>query len=113
MKGKSLIVQIVFTIITVLGSVGALFNDTWIAIFGVVGAALTLIVKTFFPSGTLVFGWDILLWATNIGYVILQITNMVGTVAWIDPTIINAMAVVINTVILVIANGQNGVLASK
>jgi hypothetical protein len=113
MKGKSIAVQILTTIILIVGSVGSLFNETWVAVLGVVAAAATLIVKTFFPSGTLVFGWDILLWATNIGYVILQITNMVGTVAWIDPTIINAMAVVINTVILVIANGQNGVLASK
>lgn len=113
MKGKSIVVQILTTIILVVGSVGSLFNETWMAVLGVVAAAATLIVKTFFPSGTLVVGWDVLLWATNIGYAILQITNLVADVAWIDPAVINAMAVVINTVILVIANSKNGVLANK
>jgi len=113
MKGKSIVVQILTTIILVVGSVGSLFNETWMAMLGVVAAAATLIIKTFFPSGTLVVGWDVLLWATNIGYAILQITNLVADVAWIDPSVINAMAIVINTVILIIANSKNGVLASK
>lgn len=101
------------TIITVVGSMGSLFNETMVAVLGVIAAAATIIIKTFFPSGTLVVGWDVLLWATNIGYAILQITNLMSGVMWINPAIINAMAVIINTVILVIANSKNGLLASK
>lgn len=112
MKGKSILFQILMTMVIVLGSAGSLLGSTAMAWAGMIGAALTLIIKTFFPSGTLVVGWDVMLWATNIGAVVLQIMNLMSAVTFIDPALINAMMVIINTVILVIGNSM-GFLGKK
>lgn len=112
MKGKSILFQILMTMVIVLGSAGSLLGETAMAWAGMIGAALTVIIKTFLPSGTLVVGWDVMLWATNIGAVVLQIMNLASAVTFIDPALINAMMVVINTVILVIGNNA-GFLGKK
>lgn len=112
MKGKSILFQILMTMVIVLGSAGSLLGDTAMAWAGMIGAALTVVIKTFFPSGTLVSGWDAMLWATNIGAVIIQIMNLVNDVTFIDPAVINATMVIINTVILVIGNNA-GFLGKK
>lgn len=112
MKGKSILFQILMTMVIVLGSAGSLLGDTAMAWTGMIGAALTVVIKTFFPSGTLVSGWDAMLWATNIGAVIIQIMNLVNDVTFIDPAVINATMVIINTVILVIGNNA-GFLGKK
>lgn len=113
MKGKSIVAQILMTILIVLGSAGSLFGAAAMAWLGVIGAVITLVLKTFFPSGELVSGWTTLLWVTNIGAVIVQATNLVSAVTFIDPAIVNAIMVITNTVILVVANGNNGVLSEK
>lgn len=112
MKGKSILFQILMTMVIVLGSAGSLLGDAAMAWAGMIGAALTVIIKTFLPSGTLVSGWDAMLWATNIGAVVLQIMNLASAVTFIDPALINSMMVIINTVILVIGNNA-GFLGKK
>ncbi|CAB4147089.1 hypothetical protein UFOVP518_11 [uncultured Caudovirales phage] len=112
-QGKSIIVQIAMIILIVLGSFGNLFGLEVMMWTGMIGAGITLIVKTFFPSGVLVKGWDILLWATNIGMIIIQITNMVADVTWVSPAVINVMQVAINMIILIIGNVNTGILKAK
>ena len=113
MKGKSILVQILSAVILVIGSAGSLLSVKAMAVAGVVSAALTLVMKTFFPSGYLVQGWTMVLWITNVGFALIQIVNLVGTISFISPTIVNALAVIVNTVILVVANQENGTLANK
>ena len=113
-QAKSLIVQVLTTIILVIGSAGSLLSAKAAAFAGIISAAFTLILNEFFPSGELVQGWSLVLWVTNLGAVALQIINMIGTVTFIDPAVINYLTIGINTLILVIAkNYGNGALIGK
>lgn len=109
-KGKSIIVQIVTAMLIAIVSMGHLFNDTTTAILGAVGAALVLVMKTFFPTGTLVPGWDLLLWVTNVGAVILQLVNIFSSVIFIPAEVLGYLTAIVNTVILIIANQEYGIM---
>ena len=109
-QGKSIIVQIITTLILVIGSAGSLLSVKAAAIVGALSMVLTLVLKTFYPSGQLVAGWDLLLWVTNVGMIILQAVNIFGSVIFIPVEVINYLAVIINTVILVVSNQSYGLM---
>jgi uncharacterized membrane protein len=109
-QGKSIIVQIITTLLLVIGSAGSLLSVKAAAIVGALSAVLTLFLKTVYPSGQLAQGWDLLLWVTNIGMIILQAVNIFGSVIFIPVEVINYLTVIINTVILVVANQSYGLM---
>lgn len=109
-QGKSIIVQIITTLLIVIGSAGSLLSVKGMAVVGALSAVLTLVLKTFFSSGQLVQGWDLLLWVTNVGMIILQAVNIFGAVIFIPVEVLNYLAVIINTVILVVANQSYGIM---
>lgn len=109
-QGKSIIVQIIITLLIVIGSAGSLLSAKAMAVIGAMSAVLTLILKTFYPTGTLVAGWDLLLWVTNVGMILLQAVNIFSSVVFIPAEVLNYLAVIVNTVILVIANQSYGIM---
>lgn len=109
-QGKSIIVQIITTLLLVIGSAGSLLSVKTAAVLGAVSMVLTLVLKTFYSSGELAKGWDLLLWVTNVGAIILQSINIFGSVIFIPVEVINYLTVIINTVILIVANQSYGLM---
>jgi hypothetical protein len=68
---------------------------------GIASSALVLVLSNFFPSGVLVKGWNVVLWATNIGAVAIQVLNLVSEQGLVSAAIINGIIIGINILIQV------------
>lgn len=96
MKAKSLAVSIISALILVIGSYSGFLNASWQAWLGIVAVALNLILSTWFPSGTIVKGWNWVMWATSGSAIVIQILNATLTAGLVAPEIINAIIIGIN-----------------
>ena len=101
MKGKSVAVQIITTVILLIGAFGANLSGTFAAWLGIVSMALTLILSTFAPSGTFVKGWSVVMWATNIGGILTQLLVATSDAGLVAANITNGIIVVINIILQV------------
>jgi hypothetical protein len=93
---KSLAVQILTVLVLLIGAYSGLFSATGQAWLGIVSMAATLVLSTFFPSGTLPSGWNKIMWITNITGVVLQLLAAIGSAGLIDPMTVNTIIIAIN-----------------
>ena len=103
MKGKSLLLNIFTIAISVLGVAAGLFTPAVASWIGLVSFALTIVLNTVFPSGVFVSGWNIAMWITNLGGIVLQLINYAGAHALVDPQTVNYVVVAVNVLIQVLA----------
>lgn len=109
---KSLAVQILTVLVLLIGAYSGLFGASTQAWLGIISMGATLILSTFFPSGTLPSGWDKIMWVTNITGVALQLLTAIGSAGLIDPMTINAIIISIN-VFLQLFIKNYGILEKK
>lgn len=103
---KSLAVQLITAVLLMLGAYAGMFGPIGQAWLGIVSMALTLVLSTFFPSGTPVKGWTIVMWVTNIGGIVTQLANAMnssGVVNEKTTLIINSIMIGVNIIIQVFA----------
>lgn len=93
---KSLAVQILTVLVLLIGAYSGMFGATAQAWLGIVSMGATLVLSTFFPSGTLPTGWNKLMWITNITGVVLQLLTAIGSTGLIDPMMVNTIIIAIN-----------------
>jgi hypothetical protein len=62
---------------------------------------LSLVLSTFFSSGTMTSQWNIVMWATNISGILIQFLNATGEQGLIAANITNGIVIVINIVLQV------------
>lgn len=98
---KSLAVQILTVIVLMIGAYMGTFSAGAQAWLGIVSMALTLVLSTFFASGTMPSGWTTILWITNVSGVVLQVLNAIGTAGLIDAQVINMIMIGINILLQV------------
>lgn len=109
---KSLAVQILTVLILLIGAYAGLFGATTQAWLGIISMGATLVLSTFFPSGTLPTGWDKIMWVTNITGVVLQLITAIGSAGLIDVMTVNAIIISIN-IFLQLFIKNYGVIANK
>lgn len=93
---KSLAVQILTVIVLMIGAYMGSFSTGVQAWLGIVSMGLTLVLTTFFPSGSMSAGWTTIMWVTNISGVVLQVLNAMGTAGLVDAQVINMIMIAIN-----------------
>lgn len=98
---KSLAVQILTVIILMIGAYMGAFSTGAQAWLGIVSMGLTLVLSTFFPSGSMPTGWTTIMWITNISGVVLQVLNAMGTSGLIDAQVVNMIMIGINILLQV------------
>ena len=113
MEKKSLAVQFITAVILMIGAYAGMFSSGAQAWLGIASMVLTVILSTFFPSGTLVKGWTALMWAFNISGIILQALNAIGSKGLIDPQTTNAIMIGINVLIQVFVKNYTIMPAPK
>ena len=96
MKAKSLIVTIISAAILAFGAYSGFFSAGVQAWLGIVSMAGVLVLSTFFPSGTLVAGWNWVMWTTNIAAIVVQLFTAIGSQSLLSPEIVNAIIIGIN-----------------
>lgn len=101
MKSKSSAVQIITTLVLLIGYFGNMFDAHTAAILAAVSYALTACLSTFAPSGTFVKGWSVVMWATNIAGVATQILNYTSDNGLVAVNITGAIIAVINILLQV------------
>lgn len=101
MKGKSIAVQILTTVLLLLGANIFGFTGVAAAWAGIASMALTLVLSTFAPSGTFVKGWSVVMWATNIGGIIIQLLSAMSDQSLVAANITNGIIIVINIILQV------------
>lgn len=105
---KSLAVQIMTIILLLISSYSGFFGESVQAWLGIVSMALTLVLSTFFPSGTMPKGWTAIMWIVNICGVVMQLLNAMGSQGLIDAQSVNIVMISINVILQVIVK-QYGV----
>lgn len=115
MKGKSLLVQILTTIILVIGSYGKLFDATTAAWLGIVSMGLTSILGTFFKSGEFVKGWSKVMIAVNAIGILVQLLNASSENGLLPADVVNYVVIGINIFMGVFLKDYigNGSIAEK
>lgn len=98
---KSIAVQILTVLVLLIGAYSGMFGATAQAWLGIVSMGATLVLSTFFPSGTLPTGWNKIMWITNITGVVLQLLTALGSTGLIDPMVINTIIIAINVFVQV------------
>lgn len=96
MKAKSLAISILSAAIMVVGAFSGYLNGVGQAWAGVIAIALTLISSTFFPSGTIVKGWNWVMWATSISAIVIQVLNAILEKGLMSPELVNGIIMAIN-----------------
>lgn len=101
MKGKSVAVQIISTLILALGYFGNYFEASTAAILAAVAYGLTAVLSTFAPSGEWVKGWNWVMWGTNIIGVLVQVANYTADAGLVQVNIANGIIVALNIILQV------------
>lgn len=101
MKGKSVAVQLITTVILAIGYFGSYFDAHTAAILAAVSYGLTAVLSTFAPSGTFVKGWNWVMWGVNIGGVLIQIANYSADAGLIAVNIAGGIVAAINILLQV------------
>lgn len=96
MRAKSLLVNLLTTIILVIGSYGKLFDATTAAWLGVISMTLTSVLSVYFPSGIMVAGWKPLLILFNALGIGMQFLNLAGDAALIPADVVNYIIIGVN-----------------
>lgn len=96
MKAKSLAVSIITTLILVIGGYAHSFSPAVQAWLGISSFGLTLVLTTFFPSGTLVKGWNWIVVATNATGILLQLLSAVSDKGLLPVEVVNGLIVAVN-----------------
>ena len=98
---KSLAVQLLTVVILMIGAYMGSFSAGVQAWLGIASMAITLVLSTFFASGTMPSGWTTLMWVSNIAGVVLQVANALGTTGLVDAQTINMIMIGINILLQV------------
>lgn len=101
MKGKSIAVQIVTTLVLLIGYFGNMFDAGTAAILAAISYGLTAVLSTFAPSGEWVKGWNVVMWATNIVGVVTQILNYTSDNGLVAVNVTGAIIAVLNILLQV------------
>lgn len=101
MKGKTIATQIITTMILLIAAFGAGFGGAAASWLGVASMGLSLVLSTFFASGTMTKDWTLVMWATNIGGIAIQILNATGEQGLIAANVTNGIVIVINIILQV------------
>ncbi len=96
MKGKSLLVQILTTLVLVIGSYGKLFDATTAAWLGIVSMGLTAVLGTFFKSGEFVKGWSKVMIVVNAIGILVQLLNATSDNGLLPSDVVNYVIIGIN-----------------
>lgn len=108
MKAKSLAVMILSAAILAVGAYSGYFTESVQAWLGIVSMAMVLALNTFFPSGTLVTGWNWVLWTTNIAAIVIQLLNATMEQGLLKPELVNGIIIAINIFIQTFLKDYSG-----
>ena len=103
MEKKSLAVQLITVVVLMIGAYSGMFGTGSQAWLGIVSMAATLALTTFFPSGTVVKGWTAVMWLVNLGGIVVQLMNAMGSAGLVSAEVTNAIMIGINIIIQVFA----------
>jgi len=101
MEKKSLAVQMITAVLLLIGAYSGMFTEGVQAWLGIASMALTLVLSTLYPSGTLVKGWTTMMWVFNISGIVLQLLDTMGKTALLEPKVVNGIMIGINILIQV------------
>ena len=93
---KSLAVQIIATLLLLIGAYSGSFNENVQAWLGIATMTLTVVLSTFAPSGVFVKGWNWIMWATNISGVVILVLIAMGDIGKVSVLVVNQIIIVIN-----------------
>lgn len=106
---KSLAVQIFTILVLMIGAYAGFFSETVQAWLGIVSMGLTLVLSTFFPTGTLPRGWTAIMWIANVSGVVMQLLNAIGDSGLVNPQTINIVMIGINIILQVVVKQYEAV----
>jgi uncharacterized membrane protein YphA (DoxX/SURF4 family) len=101
MKGKTIATQIITTMILLIAAFGIQLGGQAASWLGIVSMVLSLVLSTFFASGTMTKQWTVVMWATNISGILIQFLNATGDQGLIAANVTNGIVIVINIVLQV------------
>lgn len=101
MKGKSIAVQVLTTLILALGYFGNYFDAGTAAILAAVSYGLTAVLSTFAPSGTWVTGWNWVMWGVNIIGVLIQVANYTAEAGLVAVNVAGGIVAALNIILQV------------
>lgn len=101
MKGKSVIVQILTTLVLLAGANVFGFTGEAAAWTGIVGMAISMLLSKFAPSGSWVKNVDWVFYGTNIIAILIQLAQATGEASLVPVNITNGIVIVLNIVLQV------------
>jgi len=112
MKGKSLAFTILSVVVLAIGSYSGYFTESVQAWLGIVSMAAVLVLSTFFPSGELVKGWNLVMILTNATMIAVQLFNATADKGLMSPELANGLIMGINIFIQVLLKDYSGTKAT-
>lgn len=101
MKGKSVLVQILTTLVLLAGANVFGFTGTAAAWTGIIGMGISMLLTRFASSGTWVKGFDWVFYGVNIIAILIQLSQATGEAGLIPVNITNGIVIVLNIILQV------------
>ncbi len=101
MQKKSTFFNIATLIVLAIGAYGGLFTVTAAAWLGIVSMALTLVLSTWFPSGTFIGFGNSATWVVNGAGILIQLLNATSEHELIPANIVSDIVIGINLILQV------------